>query len=118
LFAGPGQGLFDSVPGHLFTMLGDADPAVNGAGCSRRACGPCPTPCGWIAGTGIHVALVEPGPITSRFRASAFAALGGEKLLPFTLPPEVVLEKVMHALEARRPKRPADGSGIHRWQPE
>jgi NAD(P)-dependent dehydrogenase (short-subunit alcohol dehydrogenase family) len=80
-----------------------------------------------LGGTGIHVALVEPGPITSRFRANAFAAykahidtthsahreyyervekrLGGERPLPFTLPPEAVLEKVIHALEARQPKR-------------
>jgi NAD(P)-dependent dehydrogenase (short-subunit alcohol dehydrogenase family) len=79
-----------------------------------------------LAGTNIHVALIEPGPITSRFRANAFAAyqrhidkrlsahreyyerverrLGGDKPLPFTLPPEAVLEKVIHALEARRPR--------------
>lgn len=79
-----------------------------------------------LRGTSIHIALVEPGPITSRFRANAFDAykrnidkpksahreyyerverrLGGEKPLPFTLPPEAVLEKVMHALEARKPK--------------
>jgi NAD(P)-dependent dehydrogenase (short-subunit alcohol dehydrogenase family) len=79
-----------------------------------------------LRGTGIRVVLVEPGPITSRFRANAFAAyrrnidksmsahreyyerverrLGGEKPLPFTLPPEAVLGKVIHALEARRPK--------------
>ncbi|MCR4347917.1 MAG: hypothetical protein NUV55_12055 [Sulfuricaulis sp.] len=30
--------------------------------------------------------------------------LGGEKPLPFTLPPEAVLKKVIKALEARRPK--------------
>jgi hypothetical protein len=30
--------------------------------------------------------------------------LGGSKPLPFTLPPEAVLEKVIHALESRRPK--------------
>ncbi len=79
-----------------------------------------------LAGTDIHVSLVEPGPITSRFRENAHAAfrahidrehsahrdyyarvekrLGGSKPLPFTLPPEAVLEKVVHALEARRPK--------------
>lgn len=79
-----------------------------------------------LAGTNIHVALIEPGPITSRFRANAFEAykrhidksrsahqayyerverrLGGEKPLPFTLAPEAVLEKVIHALEAHRPK--------------
>jgi NAD(P)-dependent dehydrogenase (short-subunit alcohol dehydrogenase family) len=79
-----------------------------------------------LAGTGIHVSLVEPGPITSRFRANAYEAyrrhidktrsahreyyerverrLGGEKPLPFTLPPEAVLDKVVLALEARHPK--------------
>jgi len=79
-----------------------------------------------LRGTNIHIALIEPGPITSRFRDNAYAAykaninkehsahrayyervekrLGGTKPLPFTLPPEAVLEKVMHALEARRPK--------------
>ncbi|MDH4133186.1 MAG: SDR family NAD(P)-dependent oxidoreductase [Gammaproteobacteria bacterium] len=79
-----------------------------------------------LLGTNIHVTLVEPGPITSRFRANAFEAykrnidktrsahrayyervekrLGGEKPLPFTLPPEAVLEKVIHALESHRPR--------------
>ena len=76
--------------------------------------------------TNIYVSLIEPGPITSRFRANAHDAfkrhidrehsahreyyarvekrLGGQKPLPFTLPPEAVLKKVIHALEARRPK--------------
>ncbi len=76
--------------------------------------------------THIHLSLIEPGPITSRFRANAFEAykkyvdkacsahrdyyerverrLGGEMPLPFTLPPEAVLEKMIHALEARQPK--------------
>jgi len=79
-----------------------------------------------LRGTNIFISLVEPGPITSRFRDNAFAAykahidkahsahrdyyerverrLGGTKPLPFTLPPEAVLEKVIHALEARQPK--------------
>lgn len=79
-----------------------------------------------LRGTNIHVALVEPGPITSRFRVNAFDAykrnidktrsthrdyyerverrLGGEKPLPFTLPPEAVLAKVIHALESGGPK--------------
>lgn len=76
--------------------------------------------------TDIYVSLIEPGPIESRFRANANAAfkrnidrehsahrdyyarvekrLEGPKPLPFTLPPEAVLKKVIHALEARRPK--------------
>jgi len=80
-----------------------------------------------LAGTNIHVVLIEPGPISSRFRENAFAAyqrniepVGSahrEKYLrmeqrlaargpavPFTLPPEAVLKKVIHALESPRPK--------------
>lgn len=76
--------------------------------------------------TNIYVCLIEPGPIESRFRANAHAAfqrnihrersvyreyyarvekrLAGPRSLPFTLPPEAVLKKVIHALEASRPK--------------
>jgi len=76
--------------------------------------------------TNIYVSIIEPGPITSRFRANAHAAfkrnidrehsvyreyyarvekrLEGPKPLPFTLPPEAVLKKAIRALEARRPK--------------
>ena len=77
--------------------------------------------------TDIHVVLVEPGPILSNFRANALKALQKyidiehsvhreryqavlERLtkegpaVPFTLPPEAVLEKVIRALEARTPK--------------
>lgn len=79
-----------------------------------------------LHGTGIHVALIEPGPITSRFRENAYRAfraniavehsahrdyyaavaqrLAGIKPLPFTLPPEAVLQRAIHALEARRPR--------------
>jgi NAD(P)-dependent dehydrogenase (short-subunit alcohol dehydrogenase family) len=78
-----------------------------------------------LQGTGIHVVLVEPGPITSRFRENAYRAylahidsarsahrdyyrrveqrLGGTQPLPFTLPPEAVLRAVIRGLEARRP---------------
>jgi NAD(P)-dependent dehydrogenase (short-subunit alcohol dehydrogenase family) len=80
-----------------------------------------------LRGSGIHVVLVEPGPIESRFRQNAYTAFkanidsaqsahrityaalekrlageGGE--LPFTLPPQAVLKKVVRALEARHPK--------------
>ena len=77
--------------------------------------------------TDIHVVLVEPGPILSNFRANALKALQKyidiehsvhreryqavlERLtkkgpaVPFTLPPEAVLEKVIRALEVRTPK--------------
>jgi short-subunit dehydrogenase len=80
-----------------------------------------------LRNTGIHVVLVQPGPITSRFRANAYAAfkrnidseasihrdsyLAMERRLttegpvvPFTLPPEAVLKKVILALESRTPK--------------
>jgi NAD(P)-dependent dehydrogenase (short-subunit alcohol dehydrogenase family) len=80
-----------------------------------------------LAGTDIHVSLVEPGPVSSRFRENAFRAyqknidpdssvhrdkyLAMEARLktkgpavPFTLPPAAVLKKVIHALESRRPR--------------
>ena len=80
-----------------------------------------------LHGSGIHVSLIEPGPITSRFRDNAHAKFQQnidaehsvhrdsyramqarlEKEGPstsFTLPPEAVLEKVIHALESPRPK--------------
>jgi NAD(P)-dependent dehydrogenase (short-subunit alcohol dehydrogenase family) len=80
-----------------------------------------------LHGSGIHISLIEPGPIISRFRANAmekyneninkeespfretYEAL--EKRLnkkgpaaPFTLPPEAVMKKVIHALESSRPR--------------
>ena len=80
-----------------------------------------------LRGTGIHVSLIEPGPITSRFRVNAERAYrhhidaahsphreryaGMERRLaktgpaaPFTLPPQAVLARVAHALESSRPK--------------
>ncbi len=80
-----------------------------------------------LAGSGIQVALIEPGPISSRFRDNALANflanIDQEKSIhkkqyqsmfarlkksgpaaPFTLPPEAILKKVIHALEARRAK--------------
>ncbi|OYY93244.1 MAG: short-chain dehydrogenase [Hydrogenophilales bacterium 28-61-23] len=80
-----------------------------------------------LRGTGIHVALVEPGPIVSRFRENCLPhfekhidwrnsihhAEYAEQLArlnkpgpaaPFTLPAEAVLEKVVHALENPFPK--------------
>ncbi len=77
--------------------------------------------------SGIHISLIEPGPVESRFRANAFAMYQKninkeqsffrdtytrmEKRLkkegaaaPFTLPPEAVLAKVIHALESARPR--------------
>ncbi|MDP2829589.1 MAG: SDR family NAD(P)-dependent oxidoreductase [Sulfuricellaceae bacterium] len=80
-----------------------------------------------LRGSGIHVSLIEPGPIASRFRANAFERYrqnidAGASFFrdtyramenrltkpgpaqPFTLPPEAVLEKVIHALESRFPR--------------
>ncbi len=80
-----------------------------------------------LHGSGIHLSLIEPGPIDSRFRANAYSkwqqTLAGkpsvhqeayrkhedrlsseESTTPFTLPPEAVLKRVIHALESPRPK--------------
>jgi NAD(P)-dependent dehydrogenase (short-subunit alcohol dehydrogenase family) len=80
-----------------------------------------------LTGTGIHVCLIEPGPILSRFRDNAHAAyrrhirpetsphreqyaamearlLKTGPAAPFTLPPEAVLKRVIHALESPRPR--------------
>jgi NAD(P)-dependent dehydrogenase (short-subunit alcohol dehydrogenase family) len=80
-----------------------------------------------LRGSGIHVALIEPGPIRSRFRANAYAAYLAHierensahrdvyrrmearltkagNPAPFTRGPEAVLAKVLHALEAARPR--------------
>ncbi len=80
-----------------------------------------------LRGSGIQVALVEPGPIVSRFRENCVAPFQRhidwqhsrhraqyeaqlarlEKpgpAAPFTLPPEAVLAKVLHALESPRPR--------------
>lgn len=80
-----------------------------------------------LAGSGVQVSLVEPGPILSRFRDNAFAKyrqhidpthsphretyLAMEARLqktgpavPFTLGPEAVVAKVIHALESPWPK--------------
>lgn len=80
-----------------------------------------------LRGSGISVSLIEPGPILSRFRDNAYAAYRQhidaeasvfhatyarmeERLAkegpvqPFTLPPEAVLKKLIHALESPRPR--------------
>jgi NAD(P)-dependent dehydrogenase (short-subunit alcohol dehydrogenase family) len=80
-----------------------------------------------LANTQIDVSLIDTGPVTSRFRHNAYKAykanidptnsvhrekyLAMEKRLqtegpvvPFTLPPQAVLKKVIHALESKRPK--------------
>jgi len=80
-----------------------------------------------LTGTNIFISLIEPGPIESQFRANSFAAYKkninkensrfkeeyeateqrlGKKgaAVPFTLPPEAVLKRVIHALESTKPK--------------
>ncbi len=80
-----------------------------------------------LMGTNIHISLIEPGPIESRFRKNALVAFEEnisvenspfentykklvERLkaegpvVPFTLGPEAVLDKVIHALESKKPK--------------
>lgn len=80
-----------------------------------------------LKGTNVFVSLVEPGPIESQFRKNSFEMykknidketsrfkedyVATEKRLttvgpavPFTLPPEAVLKKVIHALESNKPR--------------
>ncbi len=79
-----------------------------------------------LTGTGIHVSLIEPGPIRTRFLDSALrsfetafdiaasrhaetyqariAALRAGGQQAFKLEPEAVARKVVHAMESRRPK--------------
>jgi len=77
--------------------------------------------------TNIHIILIEPGPILSQFRANAFAKyqqnidmhnsvhydtyMAMEQRLtkqgpaaPYTLPPDAVVKKLLHAIESKRPK--------------
>ncbi len=80
-----------------------------------------------LAGSGIQVSLIEPGPITSRFRENALAhfrrhidvehsvhrqayAAQLQRLdqpgpaAPFTLPASAVVDRLIHALESPRPR--------------
>jgi NAD(P)-dependent dehydrogenase (short-subunit alcohol dehydrogenase family) len=82
-----------------------------------------------LHGTGIHVSLIEPGPIGTRFTENALANfhhwIGREGMIasphratyerrlkrmengepgPWKLPPEAVVEKLIHAAEASRPR--------------
>jgi len=80
-----------------------------------------------LYGTNIHISLIEPGPILSNFRKNSYA-LYKKNIDParsfhkeayeamearlqkegaavaFTLPAKAVVEKVIHALEAKQPK--------------
>lgn len=81
-----------------------------------------------LRGSGIHVSLIQPGPIESRFRENAWRAfqehinprrsahaatyeavaarLSGERTeaTPFTLGPDAVAAKLVHALESPHPR--------------
>lgn len=80
-----------------------------------------------LEGSGIHVSLIEPGPIVSEFRANALRAFRRhidmdnsyhaetyrsvlkrledvDNEVMFTLPAEAVLDKVVKALSARKPR--------------
>jgi NAD(P)-dependent dehydrogenase (short-subunit alcohol dehydrogenase family) len=80
-----------------------------------------------LAGTGIHVALIQPGPIRSRFVENALARLRdtvdvdgsphregyakalarlerGDRSSRFKLGPEAVFTKLVHALESENPR--------------
>lgn len=80
-----------------------------------------------LYGTGIHVSLIEPGPILTQFRQNSFALFQqniaaqqsvhqqtyfamGQRLqkegaaVPFTLPAEAVVKKVIHVVESTHPK--------------
>ena len=80
-----------------------------------------------LRGSGIHVSLIEPGPILTNFRQNSFDLYKAnidtansthkdtyrameERLqkegaaVPFTLPAEAVAAKVIHAVESQRPK--------------
>ena len=80
-----------------------------------------------LRGSGIHIILIEPGPIESHFRANAFAMYQKNinpdtsphrenykametrlqkpgPAAPFTLPASAVAGKVIHALESSHPK--------------
>jgi len=79
-----------------------------------------------LKGSGIYISIIEPGPITSNFRQNALVHLKNNidlknsvhaenyqntlkklaqegPVVPFTLPAEAVLKKVIKALEKKRP---------------
>jgi len=80
-----------------------------------------------LHGSGIHISLIEPGPIESSFRDNSYKkwkqTIAGNQSVhrdtyrqlesrlamegnttTYTLPPEAVLKRVIHALESPRPK--------------
>lgn len=63
-----------------------------------------------LYGSGLHVSLIEPGPLSTRFTENVDQTQTDKPVTNpgiakrFTLPPEAVLPKLHHALENPRPK--------------
>ncbi|WJV63725.1 SDR family oxidoreductase [Pectobacteriaceae bacterium CE70] len=63
-----------------------------------------------LYGSGLHVSLIEPGPLATRFTDNVSQTQTGKPVTNpgiarrFTLPPEAVLPKLQHALESSHPK--------------
>ncbi|NOY16623.1 MAG: SDR family NAD(P)-dependent oxidoreductase [Gammaproteobacteria bacterium] len=79
-----------------------------------------------LASSGVYISLIEPGPVASHFRKNAYRAftsainpensiyreayqkeinrMQSDKPVPFTLPADAVLKKVIHALESKKPR--------------
>jgi short-subunit dehydrogenase len=64
-----------------------------------------------LHGTGVHVSLIEPGPLSSRFSQNVAQSQQAKPVKNpaiaqiFCLSPEAVLPKLRHALEATRPRQ-------------
>ncbi|AUH01641.1 oxidoreductase [Prodigiosinella confusarubida] len=63
-----------------------------------------------LYGSGLHVSLIEPGPLATRFTDNVSQTQTDKPVTNpgiarrFTLPPEAVLPKLQHALESSHPK--------------
>lgn len=63
-----------------------------------------------LHGTGLHVSLIEPGPISTAFTSNVNQSQADKPVTNpgiasrFTLPPEAILPKLRHALEHPRPR--------------
>lgn len=63
-----------------------------------------------LHGSGLHVSLIEPGPLNTRFTDNVDQTQTDTPIANpgiarrFTLPPQAVLPKLHHALESPRPR--------------
>ena len=114
---------------HIGSILGRVGMAYRGAYCASKYAleGLADTQRQEFMGSGLHVSLIEPGPITSQFRENALGAFdknivitgsphkgsyenlsrtlrNGAQALAFAKKPEAVLKKVLQALESASPK--------------